>query len=133
GHRLDRMQRFFERRLGDENLLGRVLRGGRMVLDRGLELGVDAGQPQDLLDLLGLGDVLRQGYLNHLGHAAPSSPTDTASSTGAGSCSRRCSAPPFTSLGPPRSSNPTSIVSKSFGTTVAGNTVRASRAASRPR
>ena len=29
--------------------------------------------------------------------------------------------------------HPTSIVSKSFGTTVAGTTVRASRAASRPR
>src|SRR5262249_20630578 len=105
-----------------------------MMLDRGLEVCVDTRQAEDLLDLLCLGDVFRQGYLNHLGHPAPSSPTGTASSTGSGACrSRLWSAPPFTSRGPPRSSNPTSIVSKSFGTTVSGNTVRPSRAASRPR
>src|SRR5437870_10782546 len=103
-----------------------------MMLDGSLQLRVDSRQAQDLLDLFGFGDVLRQGDLHQLGHAVPSSPTVTACSIGTG-CVRRCSPPPFTSRGPPRSSNPTSIVSKSFGTTVAGNTVRASRAASRPR
>ena len=87
----------------------------------------DPGRAQELLDLLRLGDVLGQGDLNHPGHC-------TTSGSGAGSgASRRWAAPPLTRRGEPRSANGTSITSKSFGTTVSGKIVRASRAISGPK
>ena len=64
--------RFLQRRLGDEHLLRRVLRLAGMVLDGDLELGVDPGRAQDLLDLLRLGDALGQGHLNQLCHGTGS-------------------------------------------------------------
>src|SRR5262245_30303752 len=125
------MLRGLERRLVDEHLLGRVVRRGRMVLDRGLEHGVDAGRLQDGLHLLRLGDVLGERYLDHPAHDNGSSPTSTTASIGAGA-STPLAAPPFTSRGIPRSLNGSSMISKSLGTTVSAKTSRASRAASRP-
>src|SRR5918911_1393347 len=85
------------------------------------------GGAQNRLQLLGLGDVLRERDLDEARHG-------TASGSGAGSsASRACSAPPRTSAGEPRSSNGTSMTSKSFGTTVSAKIVRASRATSGPK
>src|SRR6185295_12580056 len=93
----------------------------------GLERRLDAGGGQDRLELLRLADVLGHGQLHHFAHPDASSTWGTGanSATPPGSWS---SAPPFRRRGLPRSSNGISIVSKSFGTTVSGKTVRASRA-----
>src|SRR2546430_6271085 len=98
-----------------------------MVLDRRLELGHDSRLAEDRLQLLGLRDVLGERDLHELGHGT------AFSRSGSTTSSRRRRTPPLTSRGEPRSENGTSITSKSFGTTVSGKMVRASRAISGPK
>src|SRR5439155_15835802 len=116
GARLDRILGRLEIRLLHENDHG--------ILLAALQLGLDSGAVQDLLDLLGLANVSGYNGVNHLAHCAAD---DT------GSRSRRRVAPPLTSCGVPRSANGTSITSKSRGTTVSGKTTCASRAISGPK
>src|ERR1044072_1468274 len=131
-HRLDRELRGLERRLGDQHLLRCVLGRPWVVLDRGLELRLDSCCLEDRLDLLGLGDVLGERDLHESGHRAVSSCMAVLFSPGASS-PRLWSAPPLIRCGPPRSWNRTSMISKSFGTTVSGKTARASPPPSRPK
>src|ERR671934_134862 len=59
-HRLDRVLRLLERRLGHEHR--------QRVVERARELGLDPRGAQDLLELLGLADVARDGDLDHPPH-----------------------------------------------------------------
>ena len=88
-------------------------------------VGQDIETAQDLLDLLRLGHVAGDSHTHGIAHCGAD---DTTCSGGAG---RR--APPLTRCAWPRSSNGTSIRSKSRGTTVSGNASRASRAISGPK
>src|SRR5204863_299876 len=126
--RLDRVLRRLERTLFHEHLLGRVLRRPRMMLDRRLELRGDPGLVEDRLQFLRLRDVLRERDLHELGHQGTAS-----SGSGSVIASRLRRTAPLTRCGIPRSGNGTSITSKSFGTTVSGKIVRASRAISGPK
>src|SRR5205807_4685869 len=127
GQRLDRVLGSLERVLGNKHLLGRVLGRPRMVLDRRLELRDDSRLVEDRLQLLGLGDVLGERDLHELGHGTASSRSGSATS------SRPWRTAALTRRGAPRSGNGTSITSKSFGTTVSGKIVRASRSTSGPK
>src|SRR5436190_2342675 len=115
-----------EGRLRHEHLLRRVLDRPRMILDRALELGHDAGLAQDRLQLLGLGDVLCERDLHEPGHG-------TTSRSGSGTPPRSGRAAPLIRCGEPRSGKGTSMMSKSLGTTVSENIARASRAISGPK
>src|SRR5919198_3780799 len=103
-----------------EDLLRRVFDLARMLLDSGRQLGLDAGVTEDVSDLLCLGDALGESDLHQRGHSVLAS------------SSRGWSAPPLISLGPPRSSNRSSMISKSLGTTDSPKTERASSTTSRP-
>src|SRR5262249_33268963 len=108
--------------LGDEHLQRRVLEGGLVMLDGGLELTLDPGGRQQLLELLTLGDVTGDGDLDEPRH-------DSTDPNGA----RFVRAPERTSSGSPRSGNGTTTTSKSRGTTVAGNSCVASSTTSCPK
>src|SRR5262249_56757873 len=116
GHRLDSVLRLLDRVFGH--------RDGDGVVLAVVKLGVDAGGPEDLLDLLGFGDVPGHRDSHHLGHCGADDTT---------SCSRRRNAPPLTRCGIPRSANGTSTTSKSRGTTVSVKIARASSAISGPK
>src|SRR4051794_38542082 len=121
------MLRRLERILRHKHLLRRVLRLARMMVDCALELRRDPRLAKDRLQLLRLGDVLRQRHLHQVRHGTASSRSGSTTS------SRPRRTPPFTNRGAPRSGKGTSITSKSLGTTASGKTVRASRATSGPK
>ena len=97
--------------------------GDRVGLVDRLQLGLDVRFGEHRLDLFRLGDVVGGGQVNHLRHCGLDD-TDSGWS---------CLAPPFTSCGVPRSAKGIWMTSKSRGTTVSGNTSRASRAVSAPK
>src|SRR5262249_13197356 len=119
GQGLDGVLRRLQLRLGHEN-------AHRVVLRCLLDGRVDARVPEDLLHLLGLGDVAGDRDLNHAGHDGSIIDASAGSARGG-------RAPLFTSRGAPRSGNGHSISSKSRGTTLSGKTPRASSASSGPK
>src|SRR5919197_1961804 len=98
------------------------------MFHRRLELRGNPRLVEDRLQLLGLCDVLRECDLHELSHHGTAS-----SGSGSATGSRLRRTAPLTSCGDPRSGNGTSITSRSFGTTVSGKIVRASRAISGPK
>ena len=114
--------------LGDEHLLRRVVDLARVVLDRASRARARSRRCGRIAWISSASATrLGERDLHERAH-------ETASGAGSGcSASRCCATPPLTRRGAPRSGNGTSITSKSFGTTVSGKIVRASRAASGPK
>src|SRR5918996_4987623 len=69
GHRLDGVLCRLERLLSDQHLLWCVSEGGRVLLDRELQLRRDPRRAQDRLDLLRLREIPRHRDLHHRCHA----------------------------------------------------------------
>src|SRR3970282_2264556 len=102
GEPLDRAASLVDVGLGDEHLERRIVERLRVVLDGHLELRLDPGCSEKLLELLPLRHVAGERHLHEPGHVSVD-PT----------AARRARAPLRTSSGKPRSAKGISMTSKS--------------------
>ena len=123
--RLDRVARVVDLGLGDEDLERRIVERLGVVLDRGLQLRLDAGRGEKPLQLLRFGHVTCDCHLYEPRHGS----WDPI----AASAPRSARAPARTSSGAPRSGKGIWTRSKSRGTTVSGKSSRASATTSWPK
>src|SRR3990172_5209720 len=115
GERFARVARLVDVGLGDEHLERWIVERVRVVLGGRLEMRLDPGCVEKLLELLSFGHVACERNLHEPCHVSVET-----------TAARLVRAPLLTSSGEPRSENGIPMTSKSRGTSVAGKSSRAS-------